>query len=56
MSANERVPLLKLDLIVEDSEVFIMGMLTREEATAAVEVARNVSGVTKVVRVLELID
>lgn len=54
MTADEKVPLLKLDLIVEDSEVFIMGKLTKQEATAAVEVARNVSGVTKVVRVMEL--
>ncbi len=56
MTANEDVPLLKLDLIVEDSEVFIMGKLTREEATATIELARNVKGVTKVVRVLELTD
>lgn len=56
MTTNEKVPLLKLDLIVEDSEVFIMGQLTKQEATAAVEVARNVAGVTKVIRVMELVD
>lgn len=56
MLANDKVPMLKLDITVEDSEVFIMGLLTREEATAAVEVARNVKGVTKVVRVMELAD
>jgi osmotically-inducible protein OsmY len=54
MTADEKVTLLKLDLIVEDSEVFIMGKLTKQEATAAVEVARNVNGVTKVIRVMEL--
>ncbi|GBL06081.1 BON domain-containing protein [Glaciecola sp. KUL10] len=54
MLASDRVPMLKLDLTVEDSEVFIMGLLTKEEATAAVEVARNVKGVTKVIRVMEL--
>jgi osmotically-inducible protein OsmY len=31
-----------------------MGKLTKQEATAAVEVARNVTGVTKVIRVMEL--
>ncbi len=46
--------MLKLDVTVEDSEVFIMGLLTKEEASAAVEVARNVKGVTKVIRVMEL--
>ncbi|MFT4653399.1 MAG: osmotically-inducible protein OsmY [Kangiellaceae bacterium] len=56
MATDSRVPLLKLDLIVEDSEVFIMGQLTKQEATATVEVARNVDGVTKVIRVMELID
>lgn len=56
MSTNERVPLLKLDLIVEDSEVFIMGQLTKAEATAAVELVRNVDGVTKVIRVMELVN
>lgn len=56
MATDNRVPLLKLDLIVEDSEVFIMGQLTKKEASATVEVARNVDGVTKVIRVMELID
>lgn len=55
MLADEKIPLFKLDLIVEDSEVFIMGLLTKEEAAAAVEAARNVDGVTKVIRVMELI-
>jgi len=56
ISSNEQAPILKMDLIVENSEVFIMGRLTREEATAAVEVARNVKGVRKVIRVMELIN
>lgn len=56
MSTNENVPMLKLDLIVEDSEVFIMGQLTKSEATAAVELVRNVDGVTKVIRVMELVN
>jgi osmotically-inducible protein OsmY len=55
MLADENIPLFKLDLVVEDSEVFIMGLLTKQEAAAAVEAARNVSGVTKVIRVMELI-
>ncbi|GAB56283.1 transport-associated protein [Glaciecola punicea ACAM 611] len=56
MSTDSRVPMLKMDLIVEDSEVFIMGQLTKQEATATVELVRNVDGVTKVIRVMELID
>lgn len=56
MTTDENVPMLKLDLIVEDSEVFIMGQLTKEEARATVELVRNVEGVTKVIRVMELIN
>lgn len=56
MIANGHVPVFKLDLTVEDSEVFIMGLLTKKEAAAAVQVARNTKGVTKVVRVMELAD
>jgi osmotically-inducible protein OsmY len=56
MSTDSKVPMLKMDLIVEDSEVFIMGQLTKQEATATVELVRNVHGVTKVIRVMELID
>lgn len=56
MATDKSVPLLKLDLIVEDSEVFIMGQLTKQEATATVELVRNIEGVTKVIRVMELID
>jgi osmotically-inducible protein OsmY len=56
MTTDNNVPMLKLDLIVEDSEVFIMGQLTRQEATAAVELARNIDGVSKVIRVMELIN
>lgn len=55
MLADENIPLFKLVLVVEDSEVFIMGLLTKEEAAAAVDTARNVEGVSKVIRVMELI-
>lgn len=56
MTTNNNVPMLKMDLIVENSEVFIMGQLTKLEASATVELVRNVDGVKKVVRVMELIN
>lgn len=52
--ADENIPAMNVSVIVEDSEVFIMGLLTRAEANAAVELIRNVKGVVKVVRVVEL--
>lgn len=43
-------------VVTEGGTVFLMGMVTKDEADAAVEVARNTSGVGKVVRVFEYID
>ncbi|MFC3092638.1 BON domain-containing protein [Alteromonas sediminis] len=48
------VPSLQINVVVEDSEVFLMGRLTNAEATKAVEITRNVNGVKRVVRALEL--
>ncbi|HEX5123899.1 MAG TPA: BON domain-containing protein, partial [Rhodanobacteraceae bacterium] len=36
--------------------VYLMGMVTHEEADAAVEVARGIDGVEKVVKVFEYTD
>lgn len=53
--ADERIPALQVKVVVQDSEVFLMGQLTNQEATAAVDVARNVSGVARVVRAFEIL-
>ena len=45
-----------LRLITENGEAFLMGNLTRNQADAAAEVARNVSGVTKVIKVIQYIQ
>lgn len=42
-------------VVTEASVVFLLGIVTRREADAATEVARNTSGVRKVVRVFEYI-
>lgn len=52
--ADDRVPALQVKIIVEDSEVFLMGRLSNQEATAAVDIARNTDGVARVVRALEI--
>lgn len=38
---------------VEDSEVFLMGIVTKSEAEKAVNIVRNINGVTKVIRAFE---
>lgn len=51
---NESVNSLLIDVIVEDSEVFLMGIVTPDQATKAVEVSRNIGGVVKVYNVFEI--
>lgn len=41
-------------VVTENSVVYLLGSVTQAEADAAVEIARNTSGVTKVVKVFEL--
>lgn len=42
-----------IKVITENSVVYLMGIVTKAEADAAVEIARNTTGVTKVVKVFE---
>lgn len=43
-------------MVVRNRIVYLMGLLTREEARAVSEMAAGVSGVEKVVRVIEYIE
>jgi osmotically-inducible protein OsmY len=43
-------------VVTEASTVFLLGIVTKEEADAATEVARTTSGVSRVVRVFEYVD
>lgn len=53
---NSKVKTTSVKAITEDGEVFLMGNLTQEQSDAASEVARNISGVKKVVRVFNYIQ
>lgn len=46
----------RIKVITEAGSVFLLGLVTREEADLAVEVARNTGGVQKIVRVFEYIN
>lgn len=52
---DKTVPTTQVKVVVENSEVFLMGKLSSLEATRAIELTRNVSGVKRVIRALELI-
>lgn len=56
MVKDKRFPANYVKVVTENSIVYLMGMVTREEAEAAVEIARSVSGVEKVVKVFEYIN
>lgn len=52
--ASDNVPTSQISIVVEDSEVFLMGLVTNQEATAAVDIARHVDGVSRVIRAFEI--
>ncbi|AWL12938.1 uncharacterized protein HMF8227_02486 [Saliniradius amylolyticus] len=52
---NERVDGLHIKVIVEDSEVFLMGLVSRQEADVAVDIVRNINGVARVVKAFEYV-
>lgn len=49
-------PSSKIKVVTENAEVFLLGLVTETESDKAVEIARNVSGVKKVVKVFEIIQ
>lgn len=53
---NSQVKATNVKVITENGEVFLMGKLSPTQANAATEVARNVGGVTKVIRVFSYIQ
>lgn len=53
--ADKRIDGLHINVAVEDSEVFLMGLVSEAEATTAVDIARNVNGVARVVKAFEYI-
>ncbi|HTS86770.1 MAG TPA: BON domain-containing protein [Usitatibacter sp.] len=55
MVNNPRFNVLHIKVVTEAGTVYLMGLVTPEEADAAVEVARTTSGVSRVVKVFEYI-
>ena len=55
MLANEEISATQVKVIVENGAVYLMGILTESEGDTAANVARNVTGVTKVIKVFEYI-
>lgn len=51
--ADEQVSGLNIKVVTENAEVFLMGLVTEQEAAKAVDIARHVDGVARVVRAFE---
>jgi osmotically-inducible protein OsmY len=56
MIKENRFPSNYVKVVTENGIVYLMGMVTKQEAEDAVEIARSISGVEKVVKVFEYID
>lgn len=56
MIEAQRFQVNHVKVVSEDGVVYLLGLVTRKEADAAAEIARTTSGVTKVVKVFELLD
>jgi osmotically-inducible protein OsmY len=54
--ADDRVDGTNIKVVTENGEVFLMGLVTPQEANIAVDIARNISGVNRVVKAFEYIQ
>ncbi len=50
---NDNLDALNIKVVTENGEVFLMGLVSQAQANEAVEVARNISGVNRVIKVFE---
>lgn len=55
MASNKEVPSGRIRVITENGTVYLMGMVSQAQGDRAAVLARNITGVTKVVKVFEYI-
>jgi len=51
--ASDKVNGNKIKVVTENAEVFLMGLVTKEEADHAIDITRNISGVNRVYKAFE---
>ena len=56
LATNGDIPAASINVTTERGKVYLMGLVTREEAELAVEETQTVSGVTHIVKVFEYLD
>jgi len=53
--ASDKISVKDIKVVTENGEVFLLGLVTKKEADTAVEIARNISGVSRVFKAFEYI-
>jgi osmotically-inducible protein OsmY len=53
---TDKLDATNINVVTENGEVFLMGLVTKEQATSAVDIARNVGGVNRVFKIFEYVD
>ncbi|MDG2915731.1 division/outer membrane stress-associated lipid-binding lipoprotein [Bisgaard Taxon 10/6] len=56
MLVDSAVKTTDVKVITENNQVFLMGNVTQQQGNTAAEIARNISGVTRVVKVFKYLD
>ena len=56
MLVDAKVKTSDVKVVTENNEVFLMGNVTQDQGNAAAEIARNVAGVTKVIKVFNYLN
>lgn len=56
MLANDSVPSGQVRVIAENGAIYLMGIISQAEGDNAANLARNISGVTRVIKVFEYIN
>ena len=51
--SDESVDATNIKVVTENGEVFLMGLVKQSQANAAVDIARNISGVNRVFKAFE---
>lgn len=53
---TDKLDATNIKVVTENGEVFLMGLVTKEQGTLAVDIARNVGGVNRVFKIFEYVD
>ncbi|WP_394129277.1 BON domain-containing protein [Shewanella maritima] len=56
MLNNKELDVTRIKVVTENGEVFLLGLVSQQQADLAVDVARNTSGVRRVIKVFEYIE